>query len=101
MSEPIDKPYDALLEAGFAAVRAHDFTRAEHLAREALSHDPERAAAYNLLAVVRELQGHHPEAMDLLRAGLALEPTYGPARVNLTRLISRSHDPCLLGDEEK
>jgi Tfp pilus assembly protein PilF len=98
---PPDKAYDALIEEARDALRAHHFTQAEHLAREALAHDPERAAAYNILAAVRELQGHHPEAMDLLRAGIAVEPTYRPAQENLARLGSHPHQgSILLGDEE-
>ena len=81
-----DKAYASLIEQACRAVRAHQLTEAERLAREALAHDPERAAAYNVLAVVRELAGHHPEAMDLLRAGLAVEPSYPPAQYNLAHL---------------
>ncbi|MGE0191697.1 MAG: hypothetical protein AB7T63_06595 [Planctomycetota bacterium] len=78
--------YDLLIRRAQGEVRAHDLVRAEATAREALAVLPERAAAYNILALVRELQGRHSEAMDLLRAGLAVEPTYAPAQENLTRL---------------
>jgi len=78
--------YDALIDDARVELRAHRLGPAEAIAREALSVRPERAAAYNILALVRELQGRHPEAMDFLRAGIALEPTYGPAQRNLVRL---------------
>jgi Flp pilus assembly protein TadD len=92
--------YDALIEYAHAAVRARDFLRAEHLAREALGYDPERAAAYNVLAIVRHHRGLHSEAMNLLRAGLAVDPTYEPARQNLVRFGSfPSRGSAVIGDE--
>lgn len=99
---PADKAYEALIHEARTALRLREPARAEHLAREALSHDPQRAAAYNLLAAVRELQGHHGEAMDFLRAGIAVEPTYRPAQKNLARLSSPSYlGDFMLGDEEQ
>lgn len=96
-----DRAYEALIEEARQSVRAHDFVHAEHLAREALAHDPERAAACNLLAAIPELQGRHTQAMDLLRAGIAVEPTCRPAQENLARLASfPHHGAILLGDEE-
>ncbi|MGB8329543.1 MAG: potassium-transporting ATPase subunit KdpB, partial [Polyangiales bacterium] len=102
IQSPSDEVYESLVDEARAAIRARDFVSAEHLARQALAHDPERAAAYNILAAARELQGHHPEAMDLLRAGIAVEPTYRPAQDNLARLGSHPREGAvLLGDEGK
>lgn len=96
-----DEVYDSYIDESRAAIRDRDFRSAEHLARQALAHDPERAAGYNILAAARELQGHHPEAMDLLRAGIAVEPTYHPVQENLVRLGTYPGDrtAVLLGDE--
>jgi Tfp pilus assembly protein PilF len=94
--------YDALIEHAHAAVRVRDFLRAEHLAREALGYDPERAAAYNVLAIVRHHRGLHSEAMNLLRAGLAVDPTYQPAQQNLVRFGSfPMRGTPVLGDNEE
>lgn len=98
----MDPAYDSLVEQARDAVRAGRLADAERLGREALSHDPERAAAYNILAAVRELDGEHPEAVDLLRAGLAVEPDYKPAQHNLKRLTAwPRHGGFRLGDEDE
>ncbi|MBK6812053.1 MAG: tetratricopeptide repeat protein [Sandaracinaceae bacterium] len=95
-----DGAYVALIQQARDAFRSGDRVRAEHLAREALAHDPERAAAYNLLAAVREMHGRHDAAVDLLRAGLAVEPTYEPAKQNLDRLVSHPNRVGIqLGDD--
>ena len=97
-----DEVYDAYIDEARAAIRDRDFSSAEQLARQALAREPERAAAYNILAAVRELNGHLQEARDLLCAGLAVEPTYRPARDNLTRLGAHPRDGAiLLGDEAR
>lgn len=97
---PEDEAYEELVGAARDAFRAREIDRAEELARKALSQDPKRAAAYNILAALRELQGQQAEAMDLLRAGLAVEPTYEPAQENLERLGSHPYESVfLLGDE--
>ena len=96
---PDDEVYVALLSEARAAARGHDLARAEELARDALARDPSRAAAYSLLAVCLDLAGRHSEATDLLRAGLAVEPTYRPAEENLKRIGSYPRATLLLGDE--
>lgn len=98
---PTDDVYEALLAEARAAVRGHDLMRAEELARDALARDPSRGAAYNLLAVCHDLEGRHAEATDLLRAGLAVEPTYGPAEENLRRIGSYPREALQLGDERR
>lgn len=97
---PRESPYDALVQSAREALRKGELHRAERSVREALATDPEHAPAYNLLAVIRERQGHRREAMNLLRAALAVEPTYLPAWENLTHLGTTSVSPTLLlGDE--
>jgi Tfp pilus assembly protein PilF len=101
MTAKLRDAYDALINEAREAIRARDLARAERLAREALGHTPERAAAYNILAVVRELEGLRIDAMNLLRAAISVEPTYRPAEENLTRLGTRPHHSrAVLGDEE-
>jgi len=101
MSDPhLLETYDALIGYARDELRAKELERAESIARQALSLLPEKAAAYNILALVRELQSHHPEAMDLLRAGVAVEPTYKPAQENLARLGAfPAQGHMALGDE--
>lgn len=97
-----DDAYCGLLDEAREAIRCRDLARAERAARSALRQDPERAAAYNILAIVRELQGRRSAAMDMLRAGIAVEPTYGPAWANLARLGAHPRGPGALelgGDE--
>lgn len=93
--------YDMLIRMAITAVRANNLAEADWLAREALGCEPARAAGYNVLAAIRELEGKHLEALDLLRAGLAVEPTFEPARHNVQRLTSwpRRGD-FRFGDEE-
>lgn len=94
--------YDALIEEAHVAVRLREFLRAEHLAREALGYDPERAAAYNVLAIIRHHRGLYSEAMNLLRAGLAVDPGYQPAQQNLIRFGSFPiRGTAVLGDDDE
>ncbi|MEZ4374395.1 MAG: hypothetical protein R3B07_26475 [Polyangiaceae bacterium] len=94
--------YDALLSYAREEIRAKQLDRGEAIARQALSVCPDKADAYNVLAVVRERQGQHGEAVNLLRAGLALAPMYAPARVNLDALTAfPPGNILLLGDEAR
>jgi DNA-binding response OmpR family regulator len=63
----------------------------EHV-RKAVSLDPTRPEAFNLLGVLMEVRHHQPEAQEQYRAALALDPTFEPARKNLHRLTYRKWD---------
>lgn len=96
-----DAAYDALVDEARAAFRRHDVREAESVARQALARDPRRGEAYNLLAAVRASHGEAAEAMDMLRAAIAVDPTYAPARENLARVSGYPHrGAILLGDED-
>ncbi|MDD5766368.1 MAG: response regulator [Candidatus Marinimicrobia bacterium] len=56
----------------------------EHL-RAAISLDPSRPEAFNLLGAILEIQDDILEAQKNYRAALSLDPTYEPARINLNR----------------
>lgn len=93
---PTDAAYDALLDQARAAVRGRKLAHAEQLVHEALAHHPERAAAYNLLAVLKDMQGEHLEAINILRAGLALDPIDELSLKNLDRMTTYPRKPALL-----
>lgn len=57
---------------------------AEHI-RKAITLDPGRAEAFNLLGAVMEIQGDRVEAQKNYRAALSLDPSYKPAISNLHR----------------
>jgi hypothetical protein len=82
---PDDPKYDALIATARTELRAHDLARAEHAARDALRHAPERGAAYNMLAIIRLLQARLPEAYVMLSAGLAVDPSCRELRTNRLR----------------
>jgi DNA-binding NtrC family response regulator len=56
----------------------------EHL-RKAISLDPCKADAFNLLGVLMEIQGDRAEAQKNYRTALSLDPSYEPAIKNLHR----------------
>jgi CheY-like chemotaxis protein len=62
----------------------HFDAAAEHI-RRAISLDPGRAEAFNLLGAVMEIRGDRNEAQRNYRAALSLDPSYKPAISNLER----------------
>lgn len=44
---------------------------------------PNSAVPHNLLGIVLESQGHHPDAMRYFRAAWSLDPTFLPASQNI------------------
>ncbi len=66
----------------------HFDAAAEHL-RKAISLDPGRAEAFNLLGAVTEIRGDRSEAQKNYRAALSLDPSYEPAIRNLERSTDR------------
>ena len=59
----------------------------EHV-RKAISLDPSRPEAFNLLGTLMELRGDRDEAQKNYRAALSLDPSYRPAIENLERSTS-------------
>lgn len=50
---------------------------------EAMQEYPDSAVPHNLMGILLEISGRHPQAMKHLRAAWALDPTFIPARYNM------------------
>ncbi|MFB3884691.1 MAG: response regulator [Thermodesulfobacteriota bacterium] len=75
----------------------------EHV-RRAISLDPGRPEAFNLLGALMEIQGDRMEAQKNYRAALSLDPSYEPAIKNLQRSTEarwRGTGAILLGEAAK
>jgi Flp pilus assembly protein TadD len=78
----------------------HFDSAAEHV-RKAISLDPARPEAFNLLGALMEVRGDRLEAQKNYRAALSLDPSYEPAIKNLQRSTDgrwRLAGGILLGD---
>jgi len=93
------KDYASHFELAKKAVGALRFDAAiEHL-HEAISLDPARAEAFNLLGALLEIRGDRLNALKNYRAALALDPTYEPAGKNLDRATDwRTRGEVVLGE---
>jgi DNA-binding response OmpR family regulator len=78
--------YATFIELAKRSIGQRLFDAAVEHVRRAVSLDPARPEAFNLLGVLMEVRHHRPEAQEHYRAALALDPTYEPARANLRRL---------------
>ena len=63
---PASPAYDSFLEEARAAIRDGDLESAGHLVRQALALEPERAAAYNLLAAELAIALHPVSEEELM-----------------------------------
>jgi DNA-binding NtrC family response regulator len=77
--------YAELMEQAKLWINRRDFRQAERTIHKALALDSSRAEAFNLLGVCLELRGERLEAQRRYRAAVGLDPTYEPARANLSR----------------
>lgn len=77
--------YEEHLQLAKLAITERHFDLAAQHLRQALSVEPERAEAFNLLGALDEIAGNRIAAIRNYRAALALDPTYEPARTNLNR----------------
>jgi DNA-binding response OmpR family regulator len=80
----------------------HFDAAAEHL-RKAISLDPGRAEAFNLLGAMMEIKGDRSESQKNYRTALSLDPSYRPAIENLNRSTTwrrRGGGAILLGEVE-
>lgn len=73
---------------GLMVARGGDSAAAAALFEEAARLDASRATARFNLAVVRVQQGRRPEAIDLLREALRIDPTYAQAAGALRELLA-------------
>jgi DNA-binding NtrC family response regulator len=94
--------YSELMEKAKMWINRRDFKQAENILRKALAIDPSRAEAFNLLGICLELRGERLEAQKRYRAAVGLDPSYEPARANLSRTtrFDYSTDDIDKGDSE-
>jgi FixJ family two-component response regulator len=81
--------YASSIELAKKAIMDSHFEAAVEHVRKAVSFDPARPEAFNLLGVLEELRGNRLEARKHYQAALSLDPLYGSALVNIERLTSR------------
>ena len=77
--------FDSLLQSAQACARERQFDEAMTLVKKAISLDPQRAEAMNLLGELQETMGNQQEAVNTYRTAWSLDPTYERARTNLDR----------------
>ncbi|MGB3615849.1 MAG: response regulator [Elainellaceae cyanobacterium] len=88
---------DGLLKAAKYRARERQFDEAIALAKQAISADPQRPEAMNLLGELQETMGNSADAVSSYRAAWSLDPTYERARTNLDRATGPSKDRPSLG----
>jgi len=96
--------YGSSLELAKRCVGDRHFDAAIEHVRKAISLDPGRPEAFNLLGALMEIRGDRIEAQKNYRAGLSLDPSYEPAIKNLQRSTNgrwRLRGGILLGDVKK
>jgi DNA-binding response OmpR family regulator len=77
--------YGSSIELAKRCVGDRHFDAAIEHVRRAISLDPGRPEAFNLLGALTEIQGDRIEAQKNYRAALSLDPSYEPAIKNLQR----------------
>jgi DNA-binding NtrC family response regulator len=84
--------YSSRLELAKRCVADRQFAAAIDHVRKAISLDPGRPEAFNLLGALLEIDRNLPEAEECYREALKLDPSHGPAKENLERSTrSRRH----------
>ncbi|MEO0409336.1 MAG: response regulator [Cyanobacteria bacterium P01_A01_bin.135] len=77
--------FDSLLKAAQTRARERQFDEAVTLVKRAISLNPQRPEAMNLLGELQETMGDKQEAVNTYRTAWSLDPTYERARTNLDR----------------
>jgi DNA-binding response OmpR family regulator len=77
--------YASLIELVKRSISGRHFEAAVEHVRKAISLDPGRPEAFNLLGALMEIQGERLEAQKNYRVALSLDPSYQPALENLQR----------------
>ncbi len=80
--------YGSSIELAKRSIGNRHFDAAIEHARKAISLDPSRPEAFNLLGALLEIRGDRIEAQKNYRAALSLDPSYAPAIKNLERSTS-------------
>jgi len=96
--------YGSSIELAKRCIGDRHFDAAVQHVRRAISLDPGRPEAFNLLGALMEIQGDRLEAQKNYRAALSLDPSYEPAIKNLPRSTGaqwRLKGDILLGDVKK
>lgn len=81
--------YASSIELAKRCIGGRHFDAAIEHVRKALSVDPGRPEAFNLLGGLMEIRGDRLEAQKNYRAALSLDPSYEPAIKNLGRSTNR------------
>lgn len=102
--EKLDKQkvndYASFIELAKRSIGQSFFDAAIEHVRKAISLDPTRPEAFNLLGVLMEVRKNFSEAQEQYRAALAIDPSYEPAQKNLRRLTSRKwEEDVVLGEK--
>jgi DNA-binding response OmpR family regulator len=84
--------YASFIELTKRSIGRQHFDAAIEHVRKAISLDPTRPEAFNLLGILMEVRGNFSEAQEQYRAALALDSSYEPAQKNLHRLTHRKWD---------
>ena len=80
-----DHDYAYFVNAARANLRERRFDAAVELLKTAVSIEPGKPQAFNLMGVERELQGDELSALKYYRTAYWLDPTYEPVRLNIER----------------
>jgi len=89
LDEQKAEDYASYFELAKKAIADRHFDAAIEYMHKAISLDPARAEAFNLLGALQEIKGDRLNALKNYRAALSLDPTYEPAAKNLERATSR------------
>ncbi|MBI3957288.1 MAG: response regulator [Chloroflexi bacterium] len=92
--------YEMYLALARRNVGEQHYAAAREQARRAIAGDSARPEAFNLLGVLHDTEGDHHTALVNYRIALDLDPTYEPARRNMTQSgpLPRSHSKLDIGD---
>ncbi len=82
--------FDSSMKAAKYRARERQFDEAIALVKQAISIDPQRPEAMNLLGELQETMGDTTDAVNTYRAAWSLDPTYERARTNLDRATGPS-----------
>lgn len=94
--------YTSYMELAKRCVGDRNFDAAIEHVHKAISLNPERPEAFNLLGALLEINGERLKAQKNYRSALSLDPSYEPARKNLERSSSwKPKGDIILGEVEK
>lgn len=96
------KDYASYIELAKRSIGDRYFDAAVEHVKKAISLDPSRPEAFNLMGILQEIHRNFPEAQEQYRAALSLDPSYEAAKKNLMRLTHRKfNEGIVLGETRK